>query len=159
MTTDDTIDLSGFTSRQIAPLHRHYQARVASLSARARRLLRAPEPPIVRDVVQFIRYFDDWRHRRGYQFRQIGPRTLEEVLALRAELVQLARTIRTGEAEPGILTQTGEIWKTRFRLSDADVSRYRETFIAGDFPLFRFLHDLFDREGGFGRSDHRNIKS
>lgn len=145
--------LSDLTAEQLAIVERHFQLRLDSLKARSLNVLKNIVPRIDTDAVTYESFFADPEHQKFNSFLNAGRVTINELLELRAEILQLAHDVANGLTETSIFAQNVALWKRRFGLSDEVVQKYRKDFFVRRFPLFRFLQDLFDKKLGLGERD------
>jgi len=144
------VDWAGLTVEQRAAIDRHFRIRLDALSTRAKGVLSYIVPRIDRSAALFTEFFDDPKHRQPGIFTHVGRVTIEELLGLREELLQLATSLQDGAVEQILFRQNVDMWKERFVISEDDLLHYRQDFIVRRFPLFQFLNELFERKAGVG---------
>ena len=151
--TEPELNWGELTPTQMTAIERYFLMRLDALSVRAQGLLKYIVPRIDTSAAAFAEFFGERKHRQPGSFQNVGRVTITELVTLRDDLVQLARTVRDGLAEQAIFSQFVEQWVKEFGFEESELLHYRQGFIVRRFPLFRFMHDLFERGRGLGERD------
>lgn len=133
-------DWSLWSNLELAMMNKDLQQRLGELSTSAKDLLRFIVPQVDQDVRAFDNYVTLLRQRVG--FTAADRLTLQELLTVRAELIQRSEQFSAHLREEEAFRKFTALWCERFGCTPEEILPYRQAFIARRFPLFHFLDQL-----------------